>query len=280
MLSHTCTGNGDKTLIFVHGNSQDARTWHRLLQLPELTTFKLVTVDLPGHGKSFRSIDAETTYTLSGMAAHLADFITGLDIDEYVLVATSLGTCICAEALPLLTKKCRGLFFIGASIIGDDLTPMDILQPNAAAMVAFQETVTDAGFMAFSRSVVYDSDDVAAVEQYKQAFFETDPAFRRVLMNCVQTGGWSDELAAIRDAGAPVALVYGEADTIVQVDYLRTRGLMKWRDAILLVPAAGHSVQLDQPHVVAQLIAEFTADAFGGFAPHTPNWAITGSIKT
>jgi pimeloyl-ACP methyl ester carboxylesterase len=55
MLLHTeVNGDGDKTALLVHGIMSDARCWHRLQALLIERGFRVVTVDLAGHGRSPR----------------------------------------------------------------------------------------------------------------------------------------------------------------------------------------------------------------------------------
>jgi pimeloyl-ACP methyl ester carboxylesterase len=50
-LHYTATGKGAKTIVLVHGWTCDESSWSG--QVPALAKqYRVVTVDLPGHGKS------------------------------------------------------------------------------------------------------------------------------------------------------------------------------------------------------------------------------------
>src|ERR1035437_7161806 len=122
-LYHEVKGNQNKSIIFIHGISQSTVTWDDVISNKALqNSYTLITIDLPGHGNSFRSEEPEKDYSFKGIAKHIANLINSISEEKYIIVATSLGTNIAAETLPLL-KNCKGFFLIGACIIGHNYSP-------------------------------------------------------------------------------------------------------------------------------------------------------------
>src|ERR1035437_1619606 len=242
-LYHEVKGNQNKSIIFIHGISQSTVTWDDVISNNELQDrYTLITLDLPGHGNSFRSEEPDKDYTFNRIAKHIANLINPFSEDEYIIVATSLGTNIAAETLPLL-KNCKGFFLIGATIIGHNYSPASFLQPNPNAAVAFQSYPSDEQLELYLNDVVQDSKK----EKYKQTFLSTDPFFRQTISNIVANSDWTDEIQNITSINLPVAVVYGYDDKIVVTQYLTNSLLNKWRNTIIMIPDAGHSVQLQQP---------------------------------
>ncbi len=260
MLNYKISGTGQRQIIFVHGNSQSSGTWDDVVASQALKDYTLIMVDLPGHGESFRSNDPEKDYTLKGAGGWLADFINTFEANEYIVVTTSLGSNIFAEALPGI-KNCKGAFLIGACIIGDGLMPADILQPNPAGMVSFMPDPTNDQVNAYVHEVIKDP-DTTTKEKYVNVFLNTDKNFRQAIAECVAKGEWTDEVKNIQDINLPLALVYGENEKIINSSYLQNTSLKKWKNEIIMVKNAGHSVQLDQQEIVADMIKEFAQDCF------------------
>jgi len=262
MLHYSQYGNGPHYIILVHGNSQSSETWKYMAASPLLNKYSLVMVDLPGHGRSWRSRQPENDYSLKGMAAHLAGFINGLNSETYILVGNSLGTNICAEALPMLKRYCAGLFFIGASVIGGSLTSADLFQPVPALMTSFQEDVPMRQLQEFLSVALYDTTNVQKINESTAAFYDTDKTIRKTIAQCVERADWSDELLYIARAGCPLALLYGMEEKIIHPFYLEKSELNLWKKRIITVPYAGHFIHLDQPDVVAEMLAQFCFDCF------------------
>lgn len=258
MLHYTCNGKREQQIVFIHGNSQSIHTWEAVVADKNLQdNYSLICVDLPGHGKSFHSTKPEYDYSFNGMTAQLTEFFAANVDREYIVVATSLGTNILAEVLPNL-KYCKGVFLIGASILGEGYSPADILQPDINNMTSFLPNPSDEQLAAYWEIVV----PPKFKEAYKRTFLDTDPMFRQVVSNEVANGKWSDEIKNITEADIMVALVYGQNEKVLFNQYLKDLTLKKWKGEILIVPKAGHSVQLDQPLVVARLILEFATACF------------------
>jgi pimeloyl-ACP methyl ester carboxylesterase len=257
MLYYKTTGSG-KTIVFIHGNSQSTEIWNGFIDEPLLAGYKLVRVDLPGHGQSFRSIDPEKDYTLKGMATHLLDFLQ--PFDDYIIVINSLAGNLVAEIITQL-KGCKGFFLTGASIIGKKVTVADIVKPNPFFSVTFTAQPTDEELEGLLTTWAVHINE-ASKKDYIKLFWATDPAVRTQLGVAIALADWSDEVANLEQLEYPVAVVYGAEEKVVFADHLNKTDIKLWRDSIIEIPDAGHCCQLDQPAQLAGLISRYAADIF------------------
>jgi len=248
-----------KMILFVHGNSQSLEVWNDVIHESALLNYTSVCVDLPGHGNSFRSQNPGNDYSLKGMAKHFAQFVQSLQQREYIIVAASLGSTVVSEALPQL-KGCKGLFFVGGCISGKNITPENAFQPNPYSTINYLEDPSEEQLEPYLNLVVFNQEDKFAREKYQQTFLATDGKVRSTLAATLSKGEWSDEVENITKANIQVALVYGKQEEIMQPGYLQNVQLPKWRDEIILIDSAGHSVQIDRPKELADLIADFAND--------------------
>src|ERR1035437_822822 len=98
MLNHQTKGSSNKKIIFVHGNSQSLHYWDEIIRNHTLVeNYSLITMDLPGHGQSFRSKEPQKDYSLIGMAKYVKDFVSKFENEEYILIGNSLGTNLIGE---------------------------------------------------------------------------------------------------------------------------------------------------------------------------------------
>ena len=66
-IHYTSTGHGAKTLILVHGWTCDESSWSE--QVPVLAKkYRVITIDLPGHGKSDQPKDGKFSMDLFARA--------------------------------------------------------------------------------------------------------------------------------------------------------------------------------------------------------------------
>ena len=87
----TSTGSRNP-LLLIHGNSMNSRVFDALLDGPLGRSYKLIAVDLPGHGASDNAAFPDQAYTLPGYADAMLD----------VLFANFY-----TESLPLKYNNCR-----------------------------------------------------------------------------------------------------------------------------------------------------------------------------
>jgi pimeloyl-ACP methyl ester carboxylesterase len=261
MLNYRLKGKGTKQIIFVHGNSQSLELWDDVIDSEDLQSeFLLIAVDLPGHGKSFKSKQPEKDYSIQGMAGYLKEFILQYSNSKYIIVANSAGTVLMGEIVHLLFN-CKGIFLTGANIIGENITPADILQPNPNLTPFFISSPTDEDLNRWiDEGSCNLSNDIK--ERIKEVYRQTDPCFREQWFASISRQEWTDELENLNTLAAPVAIVYGQADKFTHIHYLDKSALKKWKNKIIAIPEAGHLLQYDKPKILAQLIKEFAEDCF------------------
>jgi pimeloyl-ACP methyl ester carboxylesterase len=89
-LFFTDEGSGDRTLLLVHGYSADSHDWS--WQIPALAqTFRVIAVDLRGHGRSSAPAGG---YSATALAADLAALLDHLGAKPVIAVGHSLGAVV------------------------------------------------------------------------------------------------------------------------------------------------------------------------------------------
>ena len=127
------TGNGDTTLLFVHGSYIDQTYWKKQVDYfsPHYT---VVTLDLPGHGKSGKE---RTDWSVKGFAGDVVEVIKELDLENVILIGHSLGAGINLIAATSNPKPIIG--FIGIDYFKNAGTALPSQSPQQA--LAIQESL-------------------------------------------------------------------------------------------------------------------------------------------
>ena len=112
-IHYESQGQGDYTLVFVHGWCTDMSYWEA--QLPSFRVYyRVVTLDLAGHGRSGKDRDV---WSMEAFGQDVAAVIEKLDLSNVILIGHSLGGAVILEAARLLPGRVIGL--AGADTFSD-----------------------------------------------------------------------------------------------------------------------------------------------------------------
>jgi sigma-B regulation protein RsbQ len=87
IINYNITGNGVTTLLFVHGSYIDQTYWKKQVDYFS-PNYKVVTFDLPGHGKSGTE---RKHWTTQGFAEDVITVIKELELKNVILIGHSFG---------------------------------------------------------------------------------------------------------------------------------------------------------------------------------------------
>ncbi|MGH6799681.1 MAG: alpha/beta fold hydrolase [Roseiarcus sp.] len=105
---HVSAGHGPAVAL-IHGNSSSSRAFSRQLDGPLGKRFRLIAVDLPGHGESDDAKD-QNAYSLPGHARAVRAAVDALGLHEARFVGWSLGGHVALEMAPDLPRARLGHF--------------------------------------------------------------------------------------------------------------------------------------------------------------------------
>lgn len=247
-------GAGSPVLL-VHGNSASSRIFQPQLESALGEKHRLVAMDLPGHGDSGRFPDA-SGYSLPGYAAVVVGLARQLGLEQAVFVGWSLGGHILIEAIPQLPRA-AGFMIYGTPPLA---FPPDMAQaflPNPAMGAAFQPSLSDAEADGFAAACFKPgAPEVPAA--LKEDIRRTDGNARAGLAASIRPEGYLDEVIAVGQMKAPLAVLHGEHEQLVNAAYIRALSMPTlWRQAIQIVPDAGHTPNWEQPARFNALIEAF-----------------------
>ena len=106
-LNYSLTGQGTRTLVFVHGWCINGSYWDRQVESFK-NTYKVLTLDLAGHGKS--KVDRKE-WTIANYANDVVDLIRQLKLDSVILIGHSMSGNINLLVYDKIPEKAIG--FIG-----------------------------------------------------------------------------------------------------------------------------------------------------------------------
>ena len=251
-LSGLRWGDGDAEMVLLHGGAQNAHTYDTVALA--MTPHSLITIDLPGHGHSDPSI-----YPASAIASHAIDIARALEqliAPPRPLVGMSLGgltALLVAHARPDLVNH----------LVLIDITP-GVNAEKARHITDFVNGPTS-----------FDDFDTLLARTMQHNPTRTESSLRRgILHNALQRadGSWvwrhqqhgTSELEApdtgdlwekLSELSMPVTLLRAMGAGSVVDDEDEAEFVRRLPNATIVhVADSGHSVQGDQPLVLAALL--------------------------
>jgi non-heme chloroperoxidase len=268
-------GEGDVTVVFIHGNLA-CKEWIELAAPLFPSGVRVIGIDWRGCGESDRP-PATPDYANYSMKQHALDMLAALDalhISFCHLATHSTGGFIAARMLLMRPERFGKVFAL------DPVTPLSLFF-NAEqigffrAMMASRE-VTRAG-MATAASSLFVPESLApnAMPQFRQGLGAIPSFFEKILEKTfgVAEGIWigtplnlnrereRGELEArMKEIRHPHLVVWGQKDGWIPLADLRRMAEAMSDCRLVIVPGVGHSMNLEQP----ALYAGYFGAWFGG----------------
>lgn len=250
---------GAPKIVFVHGLGGSQSTWQMVLgELAE--RYRVVAIDLPGHGQSDKSAPDTVDYSVSGLAAAVAEALRGLKLTPAIVVGHSLGGAVAMELALARPDAVTGLVLVDSAGLGDEVAGelLDLMEgePGRATSRGLLEL-----FFEDQRLVVDRGIDEMAQTQLSPGAWDAQRAVAAAAFDrSGQRLGIRDRLGAV---DRPTLLVWGAKDRVIPLDHA-TGALSTLPDAILKVmPAIGHVPQVEDSPGLAGAIDRFARSLAG-----------------
>jgi pimeloyl-ACP methyl ester carboxylesterase len=107
-LSYEEFGSGDRTVVLLHGLLLNKRMHEPLARELAERGNRVITLDLLGHGESDRPRDM-WRYSMSFFGDQTIALLDHLEVDEAVVMGTSLGANTALEAAAIAPERLRGM---------------------------------------------------------------------------------------------------------------------------------------------------------------------------
>jgi pimeloyl-ACP methyl ester carboxylesterase len=231
-IAYTARGTGSPALVLIHGGLADRTFWAP--QLDGLADrFRVVALDLAGHGESGRG---RTAYTIGSWGEDVCAVVEALHPDRIVLVGNSLGGAVALEAARRLPG--RVLAVVGVDTLHDLTYTMDAATAHGRAE-AFRTDFTGT-CRGMVDSLFHPGKELELRAWAERRMCATPP---EVAVSMMEGFGGYDTAAAARAAAVPIRAINGDLwPTRTEVN----RTVVKDFD-VTVIKDSGHYPMLGHP---------------------------------
>jgi pimeloyl-ACP methyl ester carboxylesterase len=132
--------------------------------------------------------------------------------------------------------------------------------PNPAMNAGFTAAVSPDEARAFAASFTAPGSPLP-LEEFVADIARTDGEARAGLFASVGEGRFADQVAIVGTLRQPLAILHGEEEQLVSLDYLQRLTIPTlWRGTVQVIQGAGHALHQEAPETFTVLLEQFIAD--------------------
>jgi len=241
-IHYSVQGKGEPALVFIHCWACNRHFWDN--QVAEFSkTYRVVTIDLPGHGESGQG---RKSYSVESYGDDVKTVVTKLNLKRVVLVGSSMGGPIALEATRRMPDR------VVAIVPVDTLQNVEQKVPQEQLDAVFQQMQAD--FKAATTSLL------------NQFFFSptTPPAVRERIINetiaqkpevvlpILKAVFSYDAAPGLREVKVPIRAINADR---VPTDVTANRKYAPQFE-VVIIKGTGHYPMLEDPARFNQMLAE------------------------
>jgi pimeloyl-ACP methyl ester carboxylesterase len=238
-IAYEVHGEGSPTLVFVHGWSCNRGYWAGQLE-PLSTQYKVVAIDLGGHGESGRGRKA---WTIESFGADVAAVVKKLELERVVLIGHSMGGDVIPEAARRLPGRVAGLIWVDTyKELGAGRSPEEVEAFVAKFRANFVDTTR-----VFVRGLFLPTSDRSLVERVATDMSAAPPA---VALGALQSAfSYSRQMPRTLQALHLPVIAINPDNAPTDVASLERSGVK-----VMIMPGVGHFAMMEAPERFNRLL--------------------------
>ena len=226
-------GDGPLSIVLIHGWVCDRSYWdHQVEPLSE--RYRVVTLDLAGHGESGTDRDA---WTITSYGGDVAAVVEALDLARVVLVGHSMGGDVAVDAARRLGDRVAGMVWIDTySQLGAVRTPQQV--QDIVGM--FRPGFADSAYAFVRQNLFLPTSDPALAEWVSRDMASAPPD---IALGSLESSFSNDRVVPVvlAELDLPVVSI-NPAEPGLDVASLERHGV-----EVVVVSDAGHFVHMESP---------------------------------
>jgi len=248
-------------IILIHGSNASLHTWEPLVQRLG-GTYRIVTLDLPGHGLT--GAPPDTDYSARGMIDAVDVVAARLGLDHFILGGNSMGgwvswryalaepgrvdalLLIDASGMPLRGGEKAPPSNVGFRVLeypfgrwlATQITPRMLVEQSLRGSVAKQAIVDDAMIDRYWELLRFPGNREATV---LRARMDREPAMA----------------ARVGEIKTPTLILFGDKDRLINPSAAQTFNERISGSEVVILPGIGHLPMEEAPDATAKAIADF-----------------------
>ncbi|MFK7963781.1 MAG: alpha/beta fold hydrolase [Burkholderiaceae bacterium] len=245
-------------IVFIHGAQNDHSVWAQQSRYFAHHGFRVLALDLPGHGAS----EGDALTTIDDLADWVAALLDELKIEQATLVGHSMGSLIALACSHRHPSKVSGLALVGSAF------PMQVSEQLLTAAANDESAAIDmiCNWSHSGLTFVPGSPGFSPFMMSKRLMQRQRPGV--LLTDFNACNDWQGGLEAAAACRCPVAIVSGANDMMTPPRAIEKIRLALAESAaerelpapqMTVLPDCGHSIMMERPTELLECLNRFVA---------------------
>lgn len=246
MLNYEISGSGKENLVLLHGFMENLLVWEDLE--PFLSKkFRLIKIDLPGHG---RSSTIGEIHTMELMAEEIKKVTDKLNLDKFHLLGHSMGGYVSLAFAEKFPQSLKSLTLFFSTYFPDDEEKKENRRKSFRIIIENFKTYVGAGIPNLFNPNEKDILE-GKIEFAKEIAFSTKP--EGALASVKGMIERTDKKAVLENLDAKILVIAGKHDSAVKTDQL-IKNLPDKTNIKSYILDCGHNGHLEKPEICASIL--------------------------
>ena len=262
MVAYVDTGGLKFPVVCIHGNSCSSEVFKKQIAAFR-DRYRMISVDLPGHGKSSCPESPDAAYTIPGYAAVIQEVVNHLELGSFAILGFSLGGNIALQLTQHTKDSIKGIMIVSTAPMKYSQEVLQAYLPYEGSYAAFPGQLTEPQARQYMSACGFDVEDPTVYFMVEDAM-KTDGRSRANMVASVFAGKGIDETKIVSELDIPLAVVVGSRDNSLGLEYikqLKYRHL--WQGKVEFIDDAQHAIPIHQPDQLHSLLEAFLRDCTG-----------------
>lgn len=244
-------GRGSKAILLLHGYLENASVFEEFaLELAK--NYRVLAIDLPGHGISEVK---EQVHTMEFLAAVAADVLRVQGLDDAVVVGHSMGGYVGSAMLEEQSEVVRGLVFLHSTPLADspqkkedrdrEIAVIESGRKDLIARMAPPLLFAKQNRRRYANDIEYAHDCIMITE---------DEGIIAILRGMAARKDRSD---VVRESKVPVMMVFGRYDEHIPVEKAEAVAEALPNAEVLWLEESGHNGHVEQQALMVEALGAF-----------------------
>lgn len=248
-LTHTQAGSGP-ALVFLHGFCESKDVWTEFVQ-PLTSQFRVITLDLPGHGQSAVPQD----FSMESQAEQVKQTLEALNVRKSLVVGHSMGGYVALALAEKYPHLLRGLCLFHSTAFPDSAEKQEGRKKSAEfiqrhGLDKFMDSFVAPMFAPANRDTCQ-----GAIEKM-QAIGKATPV--ETVLGCLQAmRERKDRINVLQEASFPVLFMVGKEDPAVPLEASLQQCHLPENSMTYFMSQVGHMGMWERPHQTRQALVKF-----------------------